>query len=538
MYALAQWGAYAADSEPGGILTAVGHFAPNGWQRNFNPLSKDVLPYTVDFIFEPLVIYDIMNGGRCVPRLAERLSYTADALGIVYFLRKDVQWSDGADFDASDVIYTFKLLKRHPSLDQYGLWDTVVKSVRKIDSHTVLFQLTHPNVAAEWLIAEQAIIPEHQFREVADPVTFRNPNPIGTGPFTQVRNFSSKSYMQCRNPYYWEENKPNIGCLRFPQYDSNKSAEADLVEGRIDWASIFVPDVRTAFVKKNPKHHHYWFPPDAEVSLFLNTTRRPFNDIAFRRALSMSLNREKIVENAMYNYAFISRCPIGIGEVYSRCYDSHVIERYAKYSAYAPSESDKLLDSAGYADASRDGYRQLPDGNTLHIEILVIKGWNDWEAAAGMIVEYMKEIGIRATVKSVPLKTWQRHMTSGVYDMAIGGGAVTPDPWGVYYYTLSSDLIGLKAEGRTWSRWSSPVSDALLAAYGKSDTPDCRRKILSRLQAVFAQNLPSIPLFSNPLWYEYNDSRFTGWANADNPYVRPSCYYHERLLHVLKLSLR
>lgn len=64
--------------------------------------------------------------------------------------------------------------------------------------------------------------------------------------------------------------------------------------------------------------------------------------------------------------------------------------------------------------------------------------------------------------------------------------------------------------------------------------------LLGQVQEEVAQNMPFISLFSNPEWYEYSTARFEGWANEENPFVRPPVHggYPERLVHLLNLSLK
>jgi peptide/nickel transport system substrate-binding protein len=60
---------------------------------------------------------------------------------------------------------------------------------------------------------------------------------------------------------------------------------------------------------------------------------------------------------------------------------------------------------------------------------------------------------------------------------------------------------------------------------------------MNEVQMLIAADMPLINVFNNPLWYEYNTARFTGFFNADNPVARPVVYsgVPERLLHLLAL---
>ncbi|EOZ5528523.1 ABC transporter substrate-binding protein, partial [Vibrio metschnikovii] len=69
-----------------------------------------------------------------------------------------------------------------------------------------------------------------------------------------------------------------------------------------------------------------------------------------------------------------------------------------------------------------------------------------------------------------------------------------------------------------------PQIDQLIDSFGKTGDADKQREILSQLQKYTAENIPFIPLFSNPTWFQYSTAKIVGWPNAENPYVQPVWY--------------
>ena len=65
---------------------------------------------------------------------------------------------------------------------------------------------------------------------------------------------------------------------------------------------MFVPDIQKTYVERDPKNNHYWYPPGATISLYMNLTKAPFNDVAFRRALLTAFNRQEIADKAQLGY--------------------------------------------------------------------------------------------------------------------------------------------------------------------------------------------------------------------------------------------
>jgi peptide/nickel transport system substrate-binding protein len=124
----------------------------------------------------------------------------------------------------------------------------------------VVFTFGEPFTPGLWDIGEQMIAPEHIFKDVADPVTFTNETPVGTGPFTEIPEFGAQYWELHRNPNYWQEGKPFVQGFRFPSYPSNDAANLATLNGENDWAANFIPDVEATYVAKDPEHFHYWFP--------------------------------------------------------------------------------------------------------------------------------------------------------------------------------------------------------------------------------------------------------------------------------------
>ena len=95
---------------------------------------------------------------------------------------------------------------------------------------------------------------------MAQPASFDDPNPVGTGPFTEVRRFEPSVYELGRNPKYWQRGKPAVSALRVPLYRSNEEIVQALAKGELDWASLFLPDIEGTWVAKNPPATSTGFP--------------------------------------------------------------------------------------------------------------------------------------------------------------------------------------------------------------------------------------------------------------------------------------
>jgi peptide/nickel transport system substrate-binding protein len=218
-------------------------------------------------------------------------------------LRPGVLWSDGVPFSARDVAFTFELMRRVPALDRDDIW-TYLGAVEVQGAGGVEFTFKRVYTPGLAHIGQQPIVPEHKWKDVAQPATFDDPNPVATGPFTEVLRFEPDVYELGRNPRYWQKGKPEIAAIRLPLYPSNADLTRALEDGTLDWASLFLPDIERTYVGKDPGRRLYWYPDlGPSVLLHVNTKKKPFDDRNVRKALSMALDRPRITKEALYGYA-------------------------------------------------------------------------------------------------------------------------------------------------------------------------------------------------------------------------------------------
>jgi peptide/nickel transport system substrate-binding protein len=396
------------------------------------------------------------------------------------------------------VVFTFQLLRKHEALDMRGVWGFLA-DVRAPDDHTVEMTFSHVFVPGFFYLAQQAIVAEHVWKDVADPVSWSNPDPIATGPFTEVTTFETQVYQVDRNPYYWQP--LGVEGLRFLASPSNDSSNFALIHGEVDWAGSFVPAIDRIFVGRDREHHHYWFPPiDGGVLLYANTRRAPYDDARVRKALSLAIDRELIVKVAMYGY---------------------VAPAYAyEWEAFDPARAEALLDEAGLVRGS-DGWRRQPDGSRWRVAIQVPGGFSDWVRATQVMARGLRDIGVDASMKTFDFNAWYEKVQGGDFGLSLGWAEPYPSAYGFHRAMMSSETAKPPGElaPENWQRFSLPRADELLRALEVTTDPAEETRLEGELHDLFEANAPAIPLFPGPLWGEYNSTRFTGFPDADDPYA-------------------
>jgi peptide/nickel transport system substrate-binding protein len=491
------------------------------WTRNFNPLlppGRSRWP-TRCGVYEPMMIYNPMTA-TWTPWLATTSSWSPDLLHLRFTIRQGVQWSDGAPFSAADVAYTFELMKEHPALDLSHVWGFIA-AVDAPDPLTVDVTFTRPYVPGFEDVAHQPIIARHVWEHVADPMTFANPDPVGTGPFTEVRVFRDQVYELGRNPHYWQPGRPKVAALRFPAYPSNDQANLALVEGEVDWAGNFVPAVDRTFVERDPAHHEAWSPLLGNmVLLYANTARPPFDDVRVRKALSMAIDRDRLVEVAMDGLTRPADAT-GLTDGYTGWRDDAIGD--APWMKHDPDGARALLAEAGVRPGS------------ISVDIEVVSGWSDWVRAAQLIARDLQAIGVDAHLRVYDFGAWMSRLQEGSFSLSVGYSLDGPTPYRFYRWMMSNETvmpIGQLAPGN-WHRFGDDQADALLDAFER--TPDVQQQhaIARQLEQRFADTAPAIPLFANPLWGELSTEHFTGFPDADAPYARLSPHVEPDALLVL-----
>lgn len=543
---------FQADAD--GLLT-TNNAQSATWIRNFNPLlaeDSSCLWPTQNGIFEPLMVYSTPQG-TLMPWLATEYSWNEDSTVLTFKIREGVTWSDGTPFTAKDVAFTFNLIKQHEALPANGgrivapLLTAATESATPAaspeaqaspaaspgivapDDTTVVFTFSEINTLALYDIAGQSIVPEHIWKDVADPVTFTNETPVGTGPFTEVARFEDQIWELHKNPNYWQEGKPLFNGLRLPAFTDNASVNLATINGELDWAANFIADIENTFVARDPENFHYWFPATgATVHLYLNTTIAPFDNADVRKAISMALNRDQIVSIAMYDYTHPADST-GLSDAYETWKDAASAD--LPWVRQDIDAANALLDAAGL---TRDGdVRTLPDGSAMEYDLNVVSGWSDWVQSCDIMSQNLAEIGITATVRPFEQTTWTNMVMNGDFTMSIGWSTGGSTPYNFYRGVMSSQTynpIGTSS-GENWHRFQLPEADAALQAFAATSDEAEQKAQAVVLQQLYAEHAPAVPLFPGPQWGEYITLRFEGFPNADNPYGLLSTYAAgERLL--------
>lgn len=492
--------------------------------RNFNPFSSS-RRQGINFMFEPLQVVNAIDG-KATPFLATG-GKIIDPQTIEYTIREGVKWSDGEDFTADDVVFTFNLVKENPALDTLGVWQHI-DTIESTDS-TVTFHLKEADIPAETIINQQLIVPEHIWKDVDDPVKWTNEDPVGTGPYV-IDTFGPNQYTLKKNENYWQNDKVAVEKIVAPA--SNK--QLDIVNKGYDWAYSFITDVDKTWVGANKQHNHYWFPPGGTVSLYPNLTKKPFDDVNFRKGLSYAINRDEIAKDAELGYVD-GASQAGLLLPNWEDWINEDIPNRGKVEQ----DTDKALEyfaKAGYTQ--KDGKLVDASGKQLELNITVPNGYTDWLRGMQSAQSQLGKLGITVKLTQPQPAAYTQAQNNGDFDLIVSSFGGTGSLYQDFNNLLNSEFatpVGTSTSAN-FERYKSDEADQLLAQLRAAADEDEQKEIVDQLQQIVYDEVPVVTMFYGGLWGLYSDKNFTGWPSEDNPYAPPTTWNSSMLLVVTNLK--
>jgi peptide/nickel transport system substrate-binding protein len=431
--ATAPGGERAADSAPSGPRAGgTSVWAAESDPVSMNPITNSNFSSTQGFehCYESLVGYD--SDLNLVPALAERWE-TPDDTTYIFHLRRGVKWHDGSDFSADDVKYTFDIV-----LDPEGpaIWRNnfdAVESVEVVDSHTVKFTTRRPFpplLGAFAILRSSAIIKRGAMEE-----TNLDNEINGTGPYKLVRYLPQDVIELERNPDYWGNPLPYLEKVSFKILTEEDARVAGLRAGSIDYA-LLTPLGEQRL--RNEQNLNIMSGPRVFLYVFVfNMLREPWSDVRVRQAISMAVDRDELIEKALFGTGTIAGpMPTGFGNWF-------VPPAELREKWYTPNleRARQLLDEAG-----------VPEGQELDLLVAPFGGSDFYTNAAVVLKDQLEKIGITVNIRQVEVGVFVQEASldgNWNYDMNINAFSPRHDPDGFVwarFYSENTFAVGYKNE--------------------------------------------------------------------------------------------
>ena len=397
----------------------------------------------------PLVLLSY-DTSKVVPCAAKGWDIADDYKSFTIYLRKGQKWSDGQPFTADDILFWFEDVilndELSPTKDPKWFPGEEPMKVRKVDDYTVRFELSVPQpTLAMTLLSIETNNPKHYLKkyhinynpdanELAKEEGFDNwwecfqfhstyhgssPEDINLPvltPWVIKERDAAQNERWERNPYYWRVDTagnqlPYIDEVEIMIVATPEIVELKIMSGEVDIDYQFLDFSNYVIYKENEDEGDYkvYLMPTMDsasaLSYAFNYThkdpvlRNIFNDIRFRQAASLAINREEISK-----ILFFGKTPPWTAPVASN-WTGFEDWMGTYYAAYAPERANELLDEMGLKWDKNHEYRLRPDGKTLSIVGSYCVVWlGAYPGEMGeLIKEYWKKIGIKLTVEE---QTW------------------------------------------------------------------------------------------------------------------------------------
>ena len=420
--------------------------------------------YVAEQIYDSLLT--VSPKGEVEPSVASKYAVSKGGLVYTFTLRPGVKFSDGTPLTSKDVVYSLKRVldpkTASPRLNDLGK----VVSVTAPNASTVVVTLkeAYAPFLTKIAAAGMGIMPSG-YAESHDPVKL----PLGSGPFKFVSWVPGDSVTLERNPYYWEAGKPYVDKLVFKALKDDVTRITNVQTGTVDLA-VGVPQNQVDLLKKSTTVTLVGGAGTWYDYLGLNLTKKPFDNLKVRQAVSYALNRDVIVKTALFGKG----TPINCGPIpptsgaYADC----------KVQVYDIAKAKALMNEAGMSSG-------------FSMTIKVGADYKSQVNIAQLIQAELKPLNITVQVTPMEWGSFLNDYTKKNYDAVVLGwiGAVDPDDF-LYYQFHTGEKFN--TEG-----FSDKEVDRLLEL-GRSTVDKAKRTVIyKQVQVLIAQKMAYVFLHIN-----------------------------------------
>lgn len=515
--------AAAANGPQGGTLKLLWWQAPTILNSHLAQGTKDYDASTP--VLEPLAAMG--PDGKPVPRLAaevptvENGGVSKDLKTVTWKLKQGVKWSDGSDFTADDVVFTYQYMSDKATAATTAQATEGVESVEAKDPYTVVVTWKDPNPNPYQLFVSTLghIIQKNQFKDYMGEKAKDTPGnfkPIGTGPYKVTDFKPGDVVIYAPNELYREKGKPFFKEVQMKGGgDATSAARAVFQTGDVDyaWNLQVEATVLNQLMQGGKGEFVTAVSPNVE-RLLLNradpnkdvngarsepTTKHPFlSDLKVRQALAMACDRKTIADQ-LYGAGLAGDATTNIVTAPPK-YNSPNTGNL-DISKFDIAKANQLLDEAGWTKGS-DGIRQK---NGVKMKIVYQTTINPVrQKTQDIIKKGWEQLGIQVELKPVDAKVFFSSDVGNPDTAAkfyadvemFTNGSEQPDQTN-YLAGWTTAQIAQKSNewrGNNYERYSNPEYDDLYAQYLKETDDDKRTQLVIKMNDILINDVVLIPL--------------------------------------------
>ncbi len=466
--------------------------------------QQGTLFYMASLTMAWLTKFDRQN--RPVPELATAVptqrngGISKDGRTITWHLRRGVKWSDGAPFDADDVVFSTKVVL-NPANNEVSRegWDLITK-IDEPDKYTVVYHLKEPyaNYAANFFGsagANPCVLPKHLLAGLPNINNAPyNALPVGIGPFRYTKWKRADAVEMEANPYYFR-GKPKLARVVFKIVPDRNTVLTQLRTHEID---LWLPVAAAYYdrVKAIPGIAVLRQPSYQFSHVDFQNQHPPLDDVRVRRALRLALDRKTINAKIRHGLGIVQDDPISPAHP--------AFDKDVPTDPYDPARANALLDAAGWTMGT-NGVRGK-NGKALSFVFATSTGTPDADQQIEMMRANWKQIGAAIEVRRYPSPLLFAPLASG--------GIILNGKWDMVVFLWGGDPIGdlailysckaIPPNGQNDPRWCNRRATAAMDAFRHEYDERKRQPYANAVQSEIAKDAPIVVLWVNEDVYAYN----------------------------------
>ncbi len=450
--------------------------------------------FVIRALSEGLVTPDTTSPVGIRPAAATHWETSPDSLTYTFHLRPTARWSNGDVVTSADFIFSYRRLLTPATAAAKPELFFAVKNARPFaagaltdfsavgfaapDPLTLVVTLEHPAPSFLLLAASGPWIPVHPATVAAHGRDWTKPGHfVGNGAFTLAEWRPQQRIVVKKNPAYHAATSVRLDEIQFLRFDSGDTEERAYRAGQVD-VTMAVPVAKIdTYARERPAELHR--SPLAETRfLSFNLTRLPLSDTRVRRALSLALDRAKLVERVLRGGQ--EPAPRFISPLlrYAPATSDSTGAPLASEFRFDPAEARALLAAAGF-----------PAGKNF--PRLELTGWSNSAVLETVQAMWRQELGVEVALATREAKVHLAALHAGAYDIAFVTNLLDVADPAAALADFTSDAP------KNFPHWRSPEFDRLLASAATERDPATRARTLDAAETLLLAAAPVAPLYFN-----------------------------------------
>ncbi len=413
------------------------------------------------------------------PSLASSWEFSQDNHTLTFHLRPDARWSDGVPITGDDVRFTFQLQKDR-RIDWLGFEiKDYITDVEVVDPHTVKFHFSRVYPYQLMDANDGYIVPSHAWGKV--PIekwrtTDFEPMLVTGGPFRVANHRRGQTLTLERDPGYWGSPRPYLDRIVFRVIPDVAGQVNQLLAGEVNLVET-VPPRDADRIRRQPDLELVQFPSRSWMFVGWNNRDPLFSDRRVRRALTLAINRQAIVDSVYHGFAKLSVGPI-ISSMWA-------FNRNLQPLPYDPDQSRALLAEVGWRGADRGGLLER-NGTPFTFDLIYPAGNTIREDAAVLIQADLARVGVRCRPTPVEFASFVARQESGHYQAAMAGWAEATK----IDLTSAWSTPGPTQGSNNFVGYSNPEVDRLIAGAREESDYTQAKVLLDHIQEIIVADQP------------------------------------------------